>query len=43
MDARTPHKYLHRLVLLGLLMLLAIGLWQGYGAWLLEQVSAHGH
>ena len=26
-----------------LVLLLGVGLWQGYGAWLLGRVATHGH
>jgi len=39
MDVRNPK--LVRFVTLGLGVLITIGLWQGYGAWLLGQVRAH--
>jgi hypothetical protein len=39
MDA--PDKRLTKLVVLGLVILLAIGVWQGYGAWALDAVTAH--
>ena len=42
MDARKPNNRLVRLVLLALLTLIALGLWQSYGAWALEQVYTRG-
>jgi hypothetical protein len=38
----APSKLLTRLVVLVLGVLLAAGLWQGYGAWALERVIARG-
>jgi hypothetical protein len=41
MDAPYSNR-LARIVVLGLALLLAIGLWEGYGAWALDAVIAHG-
>jgi len=41
MEMRKSHDLLRRLVALGLVILIAVGLWQGYGPWLLGQVRAH--
>ena len=37
----SPPNYAHRLAVVGLLVVLGIGLWQGYGSWLLRLVRAH--
>jgi len=37
----SPSNYLHRLAVGGLLVTLGIGLWQGYGSWLIRMVRAH--
>ncbi len=44
MDAQHNHfrRILHRLAIAALATLALIGLWQGYGAWWFEKVSAHG-
>ena len=43
MDAREKNRTLAaRLALAALVVLLAIGLWQGYGPWLLGVAGAHG-
>jgi hypothetical protein len=41
METRKPNHRAGVIVLL-LVILLAIGLWQCYGAWLLAQVPGHG-
>ena len=42
MEARDSDKRLTRLAVLALLILIAAGLWQSYGAWALAAVRAHG-
>jgi len=42
MDARNSNGRLTRLAVLGLIALLAVGLWQAYGRWALDAVMSHG-
>ena len=41
MDAQYSNR-LARIVVLGLALLLGIGLWEGYGAWALDALTARG-
>ena len=43
MEARDSDKRLTRLVVAGLLILIAVGLWHSYGAWALDAVRTSGH
>jgi hypothetical protein len=38
METRANNPWFKRLVDSALLLLLAVGLWQGYGPWLLERM-----